>query len=142
MIAASSPKMMNGDLEKSCHRSFLLLEKMGFSREDIKTGLLKSRGNYQRALEWMCLNLTNDQLPTGFCDKFDYDHSIEFSLHQRYDSNEREPPEPKSRVVIPDVIPVQPTKPRNEVEDSSQDQDLRSRILASLEWLVRVTSND
>ena len=127
----------SNDIERHLHKMYLLLEKMNFTPEWIRKSLTATKG--LGVFEWICLNVPLEQIPSGFYDKMEYEEKdpLLFVSNASLDSPQRTESESFQDVVKDDVLKSQEI-PRKDNEKNSihLSSDLKSRILASLEWMV------
>jgi hypothetical protein len=69
-----APSAKTEDLPKLVTKIYLSLEKLGFSISVIQQALRETRAiSFEGVLEWICMNVAVEELPSGFYDKHDYE---------------------------------------------------------------------
>jgi len=124
------------DLMKSLTRIYLTLEKLEFAPSTIQQAISSSDSHSLNAvLEWICMNIPVEELPSGFYDKYEFEQDGTFKL-QKHRQSEGSSSRNEERVEVEvSTIDRELELRKDGVGQLTKEEreDLKSRILASLD---------
>ncbi|GET01755.1 P-loop containing nucleoside triphosphate hydrolase protein [Rhizophagus clarus] len=121
----------------SLNKLYLILLRLGFSKENIKECLRNINGeDIKAALDWLCIHLSSEDLPAGFVDKIYYEKGMDISVTRSTS--------PTSQSPIKKGDDVSKEKEPSEQNSSSKPKPKRSSIVENdiKDWILNSLRND
>ncbi|RIA92802.1 hypothetical protein C1645_764122 [Glomus cerebriforme] len=122
----------------SLNKLYLILLRLGFSRENIKESLRNlNSAEVKDALDWLCIHLPSEDLPAGFVDKIYYEKGMNISA-----TRSTTPETPQLSIKKGDVVSKE--KQSSVQPSSSTSKPKRTNIVEKdmKDWILNRLEND